>query len=89
LKDSEGKNTLIQGNPNRKSLYGYAKQLGKLVELDVSNYTIDSSGTLSLKDDSLKEETSISIEITPDDIPKLLENKFVEKEFINPWTNEN
>ncbi len=46
LKDSEGQIQVIEGVPNKKALYGYNKEIGKLIQLDVSNYTIDEDGNL-------------------------------------------
>ena len=54
VKNSEGINYFLKGVPNKKLLYGYNETYNKLVELDVSNYTIDAdTGALSLKTDTL------------------------------------
>lgn len=54
VKNSEGINYFLKGVPNKKTLYGYNETYNKLVELDVSNYTIDAdTGALSLKTDTL------------------------------------
>jgi hypothetical protein len=49
VKHHDGTNTFIKGIPNKKTLYGYDSSCNKLVKLDVSNYTIDSEGKLSIK----------------------------------------
>lgn len=64
IKNSEGKNSFIQGIPNKRSLYGYSDTYEKLIELDVNNYIIESDGKLKLKDDSVQEEQSSSIDFS-------------------------
>lgn len=49
VKHTNGDNTFMQGSPNKKTLYGYHPDYGKMIQLDVSNYTIDTDGTLNLK----------------------------------------
>ena len=39
---------IINGAPNKKTLYGFDDESQKLVELDVSNYTISTDGSLHL-----------------------------------------
>ena len=46
--DSSQGSDLVVGTLNKKSLYGFSHEYGKLIELDVSNYTIDSEGELSV-----------------------------------------
>ena len=50
VKHHDGTNTFIKGIPNKKTLYGFSSDYRKLVKLDVSNYTIDVEGKLSLND---------------------------------------
>lgn len=52
IKNSEGINYFLKGVPNKKILYGYNENYNKLIELDISNYTINAdTGALSLKTD--------------------------------------
>jgi 6-phosphogluconolactonase (cycloisomerase 2 family) len=69
VKNSEGINYFLKGVPNKKTLYGYNETYNKLIELDVSNYTINpNTGTLSLKADTQvqSESTVITIETLAD-----------------------
>ena len=50
VKDSEGINHFLKGDLNKKALYYFNDDDEKLIQLDVSNYTIDSNGTLKLTD---------------------------------------
>ena len=50
IKHENGNNTFIEGVPNKKTLYGYVADINKLVQLDVSNYTIDEDGVLTMLD---------------------------------------
>ena len=56
VKNSEGINSTLKGQINKKTLYGYNTNCNKLVELDVSNYTIDSNGVLSLQETKVQEK---------------------------------
>ena len=49
VKKSDGSYTFIEGEPNRNLLYGFDEDKQKLVQLDVSNYTIDEHGLLHLR----------------------------------------
>lgn len=49
VKKSDGSYTFIEGEPNKNLLYGFDEEKQKLVQLDVSNYTIDETGLLHLR----------------------------------------
>ena len=66
VKNSEGINSTLKGQINKKTLYGYNTNCNKLVELDVSNYTIDSNGVLQLKNVTIQENTERIILNVPD-----------------------
>lgn len=69
LKDWEGKNTFMSGSINKQTLYGYDPVLKKLIQLDVSNYTINSEGQLSLKTSSESGNYNFDLVYTSDMIP--------------------
>lgn len=48
IKHSNGSITTVQGKPNKRKLYGYLTDETCLVELDVSNYTIENDGKLTI-----------------------------------------
>ena len=50
IKHADGTNTYLKGVPNKKALYGYNAKYDKMIQLDVSNYSIENDGTLVLKD---------------------------------------
>ena len=54
IKHANGENDYLEGTPNKKALYGYNSTYNKMVQLDVSNYTIADDGTLSLYDNVIK-----------------------------------
>ena len=56
VKDSTGTNTYINGSVNKKALYGFYN--GKLVQLDVKNYTISNSGWLTMIASKIPKSTS-------------------------------
>ena len=56
IKHSNGTVDFINGIPNKKTLYGFNKDLKKLIQLDVSNYTIDNDGTLKLNSSTYSRE---------------------------------
>ena len=66
VKDSNGDNKFLKGTPSKKALYGYDQDSNKLIELDVSNYTIDENGSLSLKS-LMIEEKPVTIEVSVPD----------------------
>ena len=70
IKHSNGENTFMKGYPNKKTLYGYNKDYDKMIQLDVSNYTIDSNGVLTVKNDGAREELPIKLEINTPEINK-------------------
>lgn len=53
VKHEDGQIEFMEGTPNKKSLYGFDSESHKLVELDVSNYTINSEGKLSLNSSTI------------------------------------
>ena len=53
VKHEDGSIEFMEGTPNKKSLYGFDLESHKLVELDVSNYTIDSEGKLLLNSSTI------------------------------------
>jgi 6-phosphogluconolactonase (cycloisomerase 2 family) len=51
VKHSNGNVNYIQGSPNKRALYGYDANNNNLIQLDVSNYTINrDTGALELVD---------------------------------------
>lgn len=64
IKHSNGENTYLEGIPNKKLLYGYNQEFNKMIQLDVSNYTILNDGTLEMKNDAAKKNIPASIAIT-------------------------
>ena len=66
IKHSNGENSFMQGTPNRKTLYGYNSEFDKMIQLDVSNYTIDENGVLTMKNEGAIEKSSQSLILTDD-----------------------
>ncbi len=71
IKDSEGNNTLFYDIPDKNLLYYYDKNKNNLIQLDISNYTIDENGNLSLTEEYVnshnnKSNTIIYSNITSD-----------------------
>lgn len=62
VKHSDGNSSIIEGTPNPKALYGFDQDSQKLVQLDVSNYTIDNDGVLSLKEQLTVNEAAVGID---------------------------
>jgi hypothetical protein len=60
VKDSNGINHFLKGDLNKKALYYFNGE--KLIQLDVSNYTIDSNGTLDLTDTVTLSSKSYTLE---------------------------
>jgi hypothetical protein len=71
VKDTEGENTFIEGNINKKTLYGFYNN--KLVQLDVSNYYIDSEGALHLNTDTASGSKEFNVSITPENVRDCVE----------------
>ena len=69
VKHSDGNSSIIEGTPNPKALYGFDQDSQKLVQLDVSNYTIDNDGVLNLKKQSLVNVSAVIID-NPEQILK-------------------
>lgn len=61
IKHHDGSNTFMKGSPNKKVLYGYNQDYDKMIQLDVSNYSIDSEGVLKVKNDGAIEEQTKSL----------------------------
>lgn len=64
VKHEDGSNEFLTGTPNKKALYGFDKDKHALIQLDVSNYTIDSSGKLTVKGTTAAGENDYSLYIT-------------------------
>ena len=58
----DGRRTYVQGDLNPKLLYGFKSD--KLVQLDVTNYLIDDSGALSLKQDVVEVSDLVELQVT-------------------------
>lgn len=71
VKHSDGSNTFMQGTPDKRVLYGYHKDYQKLIQLDVSNYTINSDGKLSLNAIKAEEFTPSEVTVTSDMVSKI------------------
>lgn len=76
IKHADGTNTYLKGIPNKKALYGYNKDFNKMVQLDVSNYTIQNDGTLILKNEGSKETKTGSQICSVDDSNTLFNNLY-------------
>ena len=53
IKHENGEVEFLEGTPNKKTLYGFDKELHKLIQLDVSNYYINMDGKLTLKSSTI------------------------------------
>ena len=62
VQNHDGTRSYIKGDLNKKLLYGLKD--GILVQLDVTNYQIDDSGSLSLKQDVVETSKAVSLTIT-------------------------
>lgn len=60
VKHSDGSFEFLRGNLNKRTLYGFKNNC--LVQLDVSNYTIDGDGSLTISDDTMKVEEQYLLE---------------------------
>ena len=73
---------IINGTPNKKTLYGFDEASQKLVELDVSNYEIEQTGALILKDSVVLGNVVGAVNITSDNFTKLFHNLSADHSFI-------
>lgn len=64
IKHENGKVQFLEGTPNKKTLYGFNSELGKLIQLDVSNYSIDNNGKLTLTDSIVQGEWNESLDLS-------------------------
>ena len=62
---------IINGTPNKKALYGFDENSQKLVELDVSNYEIESTGNLKVLESVLSGSATGLININSSNFEKL------------------
>lgn len=63
IRHENGELSYIKGDLNTKTLYGYKSDTNQLIQLDVSNYEINSDGELSIKTSSnIYSETAVSID---------------------------
>jgi 6-phosphogluconolactonase (cycloisomerase 2 family) len=76
IKHSDGTNTYLKGVPNKKALYGYNKDFDKMIQLDVSNYTIQNDGTLVLKNEGSKEIKEGSLTLSVDESNTIINNSY-------------
>lgn len=74
IKHTDGSNTFMKGTPNKKVLYGYNEKFDKMIQLDVSNYTIDVDGKLTVKDDGQRDFAQGSIEIDETSGPSIYDH---------------
>ena len=72
VKKADGSNVFITGSINKQALYGL--QNDKLVQLDVSNYTISDDGNLNLKDVQGVGESDVSLTINSNNAVSLISN---------------
>lgn len=82
VKHQDGTNSFIEGTPNKKALYGYISKYNKMIELDVSNYEIDSDGKLSVIDQGVTEPISGNKELNITN-PIQLQNYYFDYSFKN------
>lgn len=85
IKHHTGDTTFMKGVPNKKTLYGYNDQFNKMIQLDVSNYTIDSSGKLSVKNTGTVEKFTSSLELDTDSAVQLYQSG--QYSFTKSFTN--
>jgi hypothetical protein len=77
VKHSDGTQELLSGSINKRALYGFNSKLKKLVQLDVSNYTISSDGTLKLNSsDDASEKQTTSINFNKDTLTHAIESYY-------------
>ena len=62
---------IINGTPNKKSLYGFDENSQKLIELDVSNYEIESTGNLKVLESVVSGSATGLININSSNFEKL------------------
>lgn len=84
IKHHNGDNEFLTGFPNKKALYGYSENFGKMLQLDVSNYTIRNDGSLILKEEGPKEKQQSYINITENIHKAICENSY---NFTYKFTN--
>lgn len=74
IKHANGENDYLEGTPNKKALYGYNPTYKKMVQLDVSNHTIDNDGTLLLNDSIIRSTKTHKYSLEKGDLEKMLED---------------
>lgn len=84
IKTSDGNNTIVKGTPDKKALYG--KKGNQLVELDVTNYRINSDGTLAISDKIITDVKDYQLPISSNVITSLADNELYE--FTNTFNEE-
>lgn len=62
VRHENGTVDFIKGKPNKNVLYGWDSNNKKMIQLDVSNYTIEPSGVLSLKNNLIKYNQTITFQ---------------------------
>lgn len=73
VKQWDGSNFFLKGQPNKKALYAYNSNYKKMIQLDVSNYTINNDGVLTLNNEGPKVNIDKTFDLTQVD-PKTLFN---------------
>ena len=86
VKHEDGSYVFIEGTPNDRVLYGFDKSSQKLIQLDVSNYTIDELGQLQLIPDMPIGSGSFTSPITLDMTKNLYTTGHVFKHSIKDAT---
>lgn len=74
VKHSDGSTEYLEGIPNKKALYAFDSTTHKLIQLDVSNYTVQSDGSIKLAKSTTAGSMNSSVEL----------NDIAHK---NAWTN--
>ena len=85
IKHTDGSNTFMYGAPNKKALYGYHQEYDKMIQLDVSNYTIEEDGTLKLSEESINTYANQSKEFDAEAIKQMAKGSYT---FDHEITNE-
>ena len=60
IRHENGDLSSIKGDLNTKTLYGYKSDTNQLIQLDVSNYSIDSNGSINLGSQVISIDTQMS-----------------------------
>lgn len=86
IKHHDNTNSFISGVLNKKLLYGYNKDYNKLITLDASNYEIDSTGKLSMKDIGTQMSAKLYYDVGQTKLANFVNDKFNSNNDVDPQT---